>query len=86
MKIIVTLYICVFCHLVKAQSADSMSIALNLIGLSFTEAQLDSMRAAVADETAAFEEIRKESLPNDLQYSLVFSPPLNTNRIPKVPA
>jgi len=67
---------------IGAQSNDSISIALNLIDLSFSSVELDSMKETVMGQANNFKEIRKISIPNDLPYSLVFIPPLNQQTIP----
>jgi len=66
----------------SAQSNDSISIALKLIDLSFDSSEIDSMRTSVFDEANNYREMRKVHIPNDLSYSLVFIPPLNTQIIP----
>ena len=82
-KVIVTILTFLFSYCVCAQTKDSISIALDLLDLSFEEAQLDSMKKALDTQKESFLEIRKESLPNDLQYSMVFMPPLNMSKIPE---
>lgn len=67
----------------NAQSNDSISIALDHIDLSFDESELDSMKTAIGIQKEILKEIRKEALPNDLPFSLVFIPPLNKAKIPR---
>jgi Asp-tRNA(Asn)/Glu-tRNA(Gln) amidotransferase A subunit family amidase len=64
------------------QSRDSIAVALDLIDLSFTHSELDSLISSIQNETKNYNELRKLSIPNDLSYSLVFIPPLNTDIIP----
>jgi hypothetical protein len=78
----ITLSLFILSALVFAQSNDSISVGLGLIDLSFSKSELDSMRTSVIDEAHNFEEIRKISISNNLSYSLVFIPPLNTHIIP----
>ena len=61
----------------KGQTIDSVSIALDLIGLSFEAAELDSMRESVNENSSSYADIREMSLPNELSYSMVFMPPLS---------
>lgn len=70
-----------FIGISNAQSKDSISIALGLIDLSFDRIELDSMKQDIHEQKESFKLIRKETLPNDLAYSLVFMPPLNTAKI-----
>ena len=72
-----------FSYTINAQSKDSISIALDLIDLSFDGSELDSMKRDLQRQKESFQNIRKESLPNDLAYSMVFMPPINTAKIPK---
>jgi Asp-tRNA(Asn)/Glu-tRNA(Gln) amidotransferase A subunit family amidase len=67
---------------VKAQSKDSLAVALNLIDLSFSKLEIDSMSEAVNDQIKSFKAIRKTSIKNDIPFSLVFAPPLNKANIP----
>ena len=67
---------------VYAQSNDSISIALDLVDLSFRTSELDSMRTSVIDVKNKFKKIHEISIANNLSYSLVFVPPLNTQIIP----
>ncbi len=79
---ILTTFLSILICSANAQSNDSISIALNLIDLSFDSSEIDSMRTSVFDELNNFKEMRKISIPNDLSYSLVFIPPLNKQTIP----
>ena len=51
-------------NVARGQSADSLSIALDLIDLSFKNENLDSMASTVRETTESFREIRKMSIPN----------------------
>ncbi len=73
-KFILTIFAFLFSCTLSAQSNDSISIALDLIDLSFDAAQLDSMKTAVGTQKEFFKRIREESLPNDLPYSMVYMP------------
>lgn len=68
-------------HFANAQG-DSVFQALKLIGLEFTQSEVDSMRSGLQENLRDFEQIRSQSLPNDLPNSLVFLPPVNDQRIP----
>ncbi|MBE9490271.1 MAG: amidase [Bacteroidetes bacterium] len=81
-KLILTLSLSMLTGFVYPQSNDSISIALDLIELSFRTSELDSMRTAVIDQKNNFKKIREISIANNLSYSLVFVPPLNTQIIP----
>jgi hypothetical protein len=65
----------------NAQKIDSLSVALDIINLSFKASQRDSMKTAVLEEAKNYKGMRNASLPNDLPYSLVLMPPLNTKRL-----
>lgn len=81
-KTLLLFAICLTC-LVQAQKIDSISVALDLIGLSFDASEIDSMKTSIHEETGNYQAIRTMDLPNDLPFSLVFSPPLNKTRIPE---
>lgn len=81
-KILLLLVICLT-SFIQAQKIDSIGVALNLIGLSFDTAEIDSLRSSIWEETANYQAIRNMDLPNDLPFSLVFNPPLNKTRIPE---
>lgn len=81
-KAIITICLTLYIGSASAQSTDSLSIALDLIDLSFENSQKDSMKAAVLEEKNNFKEIHKTTISNDLPYSMVFIPPLNRERIP----
>ena len=80
-QLILTSFISLLIYSASAQSRDSISVALDLIGLSFGDAEIDSMRNSVVEEASNYREMRKLSIPNDMSYSLVFTPPLNTQTI-----
>ncbi len=82
-NIIFTVLYCIISFIVTAQSKDSVSIALDFIDLSFNPADIDSMKKALGNQKVYFIQIREESLPNNLPYSLVFTPPINRATIPK---
>jgi len=79
--LILMFYLCT--SLGYSQSIDSISVALGLIDLTFNEVDIDSMKSRFEDQQASFVKLRKESLANDLPYSLVFMPPLNKSTIPE---
>lgn len=81
-KILILLVICLT-SFIQAQKIDSIGVALNLIGLSFDTAEIDSLRSSIWEETANYQAIRNMDLPNELPLSLVFNPPLNKTRIPE---
>ncbi|MGB5243728.1 MAG: amidase, partial [Lutimonas sp.] len=81
-KILLLLVICLT-SFIQAQKIDSIGVALNLIGLSFDTAEIDSLRSSIWEETANYQAIRNMDLPNELPLSLVFNPPLNKTRIPE---
>ncbi|MGB5394521.1 MAG: amidase [Lutimonas sp.] len=81
-KILLLLVICLT-SFIQAQKIDSIGVALNLIGLSFDTAEIDSLRSSIWEETANYQAIRNMDLPNELPFSLVFNPPLNKTRIPE---
>lgn len=66
----------------SAQYLDSLASALDLIGLRFDMAALDSMQAEVRDQAEGYRTLRAEAFPNDLPLSLVFQPPVNADRLP----
>ncbi|PRY10681.1 Asp-tRNA(Asn)/Glu-tRNA(Gln) amidotransferase A subunit family amidase [Pontibacter ummariensis] len=53
---------------------DMMRDAQNLMGLHFTDAQLDSARADMEDFRKDYETIRKQPLSNDVAPALMFNP------------
>ncbi|MFY0690081.1 MAG: amidase [Cyclobacteriaceae bacterium] len=65
-----------------SQSSDSLSIALDIIGLTFDRQELDSMSPSVKEEAENYGAIRNMPLPNDLGNSLVFTPPINKVVVP----
>ena len=67
---------------ISAQKEDSIDIALGLIGLSFGEAEIDSMADDVSGHRKNYEQVREMPLQNDLPFSLVFMPPVNRDLIP----
>ncbi|MCK5400554.1 MAG: hypothetical protein KAJ28_02885, partial [Flavobacteriaceae bacterium] len=81
-NLILTLSLSMLMVFVYAQSNDSISIALDLVDLSFRTSELDSMRTSVIDVKNKFKKIHEISIANNLSYSLVFFPPLNTQIIP----
>lgn len=81
-NLILTLSLSMLMVFVYAQSNDSISIALDLVDLSFRTSELDSMRTSVIDVKNKFKKIHEISIANNLSYSLVFVPPLNTQIIP----
>lgn len=82
MKNIVFVWLTTFFCLpnIHAQS-DSIDQALKVIGLDFTRSEIDSMSESVLDSRRDYMRIRRQSLPNDLPYSLVFVPPINSERL-----
>ena len=82
MKKYLFLIICFTTLLTQAQKIDSIAVALDLIGLSFDNTEIDTMRTSIWEEASNYQVMRKMDFPNDLPYSLVFSPPLNKTRIP----
>lgn len=80
---VLALLLSTFAYDSGAQSNDSLATALDLIGLSFEPAELDSMKESVNDAASSYREIRQMTIPNDMPYSMVFSPPLNPQRIPE---
>jgi len=80
-QLILTSFISLLICSASAQSMDSISVALDLIDLSFGEAEIDSMRNSVVEEASNYREMRKLSIPNDMSYCLVFRPPLNSQTI-----
>lgn len=67
-------------NFIAAQYTDSISIALEMIGLSFDQGELDSMKQNLHGHQSSLEAIRAEKISNDLPYSMVFTPPLNHDR------
>ncbi len=82
MKKYLFLIICFTTLLTQAQKIDSIAVALDLIRLSFDNTEIDTMRTSIWEEASNYQVMRKMDFPNDLPYSLVFSPPLNKTRIP----
>ncbi|MFD1316471.1 amidase [Namhaeicola litoreus] len=83
MKKTLLLFICLISYITQAQQIDSIAVALDIIRLSFDRAEIDSLKSSVQEEAQNYEAIRKMNLPNDLPFSLVFSPPLNKTKIPQ---
>jgi Asp-tRNA(Asn)/Glu-tRNA(Gln) amidotransferase A subunit family amidase len=67
----------------SAQS-DSVSSALKLFGLNFTQAEIDSLTPGLQDNLKNYLAIRKMPLPNSLPYAMVFIPPVNEQRLSMV--
>ena len=78
----ITLFLSLLSVFGMTQSRDSISVALDIIDLSFTRSEIDSMISSIQNETKNYNALRKLSIPNDLSYSMVFIPPLNTDIIP----
>ena len=80
-NLLLIVFISVLTSAVLAQTNDSISIALDLIDLSFDPSELDSMKPSVFEERQNLKEIHKISISNDLPFSLVFTPPINNHII-----
>lgn len=65
----------------QAQS-DSVAQALKLMGLTFTQPEIDSLREGLTENLEAYAQLRSQPIPNDLPNALVFVPPLNAARLP----
>lgn len=61
---------------------DSVFQAMKLMGLDFTQSEVDSLRGGLEDYLRDYGLIRAQPLPNDLPNALVFVPPVNSSRIP----
>ena len=72
-----SIYVSVF-----AQTKDSISVALSLIDLSFDNSEIDSLTSSIQELVGDYQQIREQSLPNDLAFSLVFTPPINESILP----
>lgn len=70
------------CVSVFAQTKDSISVALNLIDLSFDSSEIDSLSSSIGELVGDYRQIREQSIPNDLAFSLVFTPPINESILP----
>lgn len=73
----------VLINFLNAQKVDSIAIALDLIDLNFKPSYIDSMKSSVYEEKENYKSIRKFNIENAVPNSLVFTPPINVNRIPE---
>ena len=80
-KLIFTAVICLSALVVHGQP-DSVFQTMKLLGLDFTQEEVDSLRRGLEENLSDFRKIRTQSLPNELPYSLVFVPPVNSDHIP----
>ena len=69
----------------NAQKIDSISVALDLIGLDFTQNEIDSAMADFRDLKANYEVMRKNPIANDLPYGLNYIPVTNKFEIDQKP-
>ena len=58
---------------------DSLNIHLGNIGLSFEQDELDSLREGVHEFRSEYNAIRAIDIPNDVPFSMVYTPPVNEN-------
>lgn len=74
--------ISVYCLPIFAQKYDSISIALDIIDLTFDESEIDSLKGKLYSQRENIKVIRRQSFPNDLPYCMVFIPPIEISKIP----
>ncbi|MEQ9304223.1 MAG: amidase [Marinoscillum sp.] len=63
-------------------STSTVNAAFQTIGLEMTQDELNLMLNDVFQNQQSYQALRQQSIPNHTPYSLVFLPPVNTNRIP----
>ncbi len=83
-KFLFTIFTLAVVSVATGQVKDSIATALGLIDLSFSEDQIDSLSTTVKQRISSYQINRNSEIPNDLPFSLVFYPPINTNRLPEV--
>ncbi len=86
MKNLALIILLSFSALIGHSQTDSIAEASKLFGIPFTPAERDSMRDNLTEQLAAFREIRTQSIPNEVPYSMMFAFPVNEDRIPKTQA
>jgi Asp-tRNA(Asn)/Glu-tRNA(Gln) amidotransferase A subunit family amidase len=68
-----------FLGVVNAQQVDSTAVALSISDLSFEASEVDSLQSNLKFQKKSYRQIRSMEIPNDLPYSMVFTPPTNNS-------
>lgn len=62
---------------------DSINVAAQIIGLDFTKDEIQLMKGGIKEHLGYYESMRKLEIPNALPFSLMFTFPVNQNKIAK---
>ncbi len=62
---------------------DTVNIAASMLGLQFTQEEINLMKPGLKDQLESYESIRKLKLGNEVPFSLMFTFPVNQGKIAK---